>query len=103
MSSLDLVLPLLAELRKLGRDDGPAISLAWVVPVVVLVVVLGRVEPREGLDLRHDGVGEDLLLGELLDDLAGDLLLLRRMRVDDTAVLLSHVSALLVHGRRVVD
>jgi len=46
---------MLAELGQLRSDDGLAITLAWVLPEIALVIVLRAVKRLQGHHLGHDG------------------------------------------------
>src|SRR5918998_5119051 len=94
---------LLAELRDLRRDHDLAVRLVLVVPVVLLVVVLGDVEPLERRNLGDYGVVPEALGLQLRDELLGDAALVLVVVEDGGAVLRPDVRALPIQRRGVVD
>ena len=94
---------LLAELRHLGRNDGPAVALGGVAGEVLLVIILSRVERRRGRDLGHQRAIPYPGRVELTDDLLRDRLLLRAVIEDHRTVLRADIVALAVERSWVVD
>jgi len=94
---------LLAKLRHFRRHDELAVGLPAVVGEVLLVVLLRRVECAEGGHLGDDRTRPDPFGVQLGDQVAGDLLLLRRVVEDHRAVLRPHVVALAIQGGRIVN
>ena len=69
---------------------------------VVLVVLLGGVESRQGNHLSHDECGKNLRLIQLLDVCLGDPFLLRVRVKDHGSILRSDIGSLAVQLRRIV-
>ena len=71
-------------------------------PVVVVVVLFGRVESRCVTDLRHDRIRIHARVVKLLDVLVGLLALLIVVSKDHRSVLSASICPLLIESRRVV-
>src|SRR5436190_19491345 len=94
---------LLPELGHLGGDGGPAIGLPGVLPVVALVIVLGRIEPVERRHLRDNRVAEHLFRRERRDHLLRLGLLFRRLVEDRRTILRAGVMTLSTPRRRLME
>src|SRR5262249_34681878 len=57
-AALQLLRKHLLQLVDLGPDDDPAVALAWVVGVIVLMIIFRPVELGERGDLGHDRSGK---------------------------------------------
>src|SRR5690242_3602087 len=67
------------------------------------MIILGDREVADRRDLGDDGVGPELLLVQLVDDLTGNALLFRGMEVNAGAILGADIVALTVERSRVMD
>src|SRR3954466_713383 len=100
---LEAVEMLLAELGHLGRDHQQAVGLEAVVPEILLVVLLGRVERLEWRHLGDDRARPDPIGVQPGDRLLGGCLLVGRVIEDSRTVLRARVRALPVQRRGIVD
>ena len=94
---------LFSKLGNLRFDDHSAIALLRILPEIVLVIVLRLVESLQRDNLCHNGGAPDAGCLEVLNHSLCRFSLVLAVAQDDRAILRSHVCALPIGGRWVMD
>ena len=93
---LQFLAVVLSQLRNFRLDHYPAIGLSGILGVIILVIILRFVEVAIGYHLGDDRFLPDFRLVELLNNLTGNLFLVRVVIKYSRPVLGSHIASLAV-------